>query len=421
MKTRYDRSPAPSGCALFLVLTFFLIVGITGPAFSGTVFQNPDFQYVVDIPVGWEVLDARESNFVSFTDPGRVAVFQVISFPGEQFVTARDLDSFIRDRFGASGESAGFRYLGDHAVFADYTFATGPGEDGITVRGYMTFINGDDFDFAVMAYAVVEHYEEYHDSLLSVLDSFSPDARNRMQPGPVSTFYAAPVKERLGVVADGQTLALPSGAEMMLPARVASEGLQEAAQVVIEREARVLAQYAPQEGEPSRIGDGPVPYWARAWRRYFRMIYRDSYDRLGEVAENVFHDLSRSGVDRDEMPAHILAWLQEAEYKRTGSLSDLMSPAWCLVDFAGDCDSLGLVYAILLQHLGFDAILMVSMEYAHAVVGVDIPGEGARFPFEGREWLVAELTAPVAIGMIAEEMSDIGGWVGIKLDPTISW
>ncbi|TVR65718.1 MAG: hypothetical protein EA427_17555 [Spirochaetaceae bacterium] len=413
-----------------LVLAIFL--GFTGAAFAGTVFQNPDYQYVVDIPVGWEVLDAQRADFVSFTDPARKAVFQIIAFPGEQFVTARDLDAFIRERFGAAGNQSDFRYLGDHAVFADYTFSTGEdaGEGSpITVRGYMVFINGDEFDFALMTYAVLDHYEWYHDILLSALDSFSPDARHRMQPGPVSTFYAAPVKEQLresgvdgrSAAAGASVLPLPSGEEHLLAPRIASEGLREAAQVLIEREARVLADYAPPEGASARFGDGPVPEWARAWRRYFRMVYRDNYDRLESVAEALFDDLASQGVPREEMPARILAWLQEAQYQRTSSLSDLMSPAWCLVEFAGDCDSLGLTYAILLHHLGFEAILMVSIEYAHALVGVDVPGEGARFPFEGRQWLVAELTVQVPIGQIAEDMSDIGGWVGIKLDPTIPW
>ena len=64
---------------------------------------------------------------------------------------------------------------------------------------------------------------------------------------------------------------------------------------------------------------------------------------------------------------------------------------------------------------------MVSREFGHALVGVDVPGEGARFPFQNREWLVAELTAEVPIGMIAQEMSEIAGWIGIKLDPTVVW
>lgn len=406
------------------------------PLAAGTVFKNPDFHYVVDIPVGWEVLEAEQSGFVSFSDPRRLAVLQIITFPGEQFVTALEIDRFIQERFGASGEKASFRFGRDHAVFADYRFVTASRQDqeGIPVRGYMTFIKGDELSFAVMAYTVEDHYEAFQAKLLSALDSFSLSLGTRLEPGPVSAFLTAELGQEeagfspdLGEARDsgdpGEStdLVLPSGAVWPLPGDVRSSGLRQAAQVVIEREAMVLSAYAPPEGSALRPGPGPAPPWARAWQRYFRMIYRDTFQRLQVVAEELFRDLSLQGIARQEMPRHILSWLQGAEYRRTGSLSDLKNPAGVLVSFAGDCDSLGLTFAIILQHLGFEAILMVSREHAHALVGIDMPGEGARFPFEGRDWLVAELTAQVPLGKIAREQADIGGWIGVKLDPTIPW
>jgi hypothetical protein len=33
-----------------------------------------------------------------------------------------------------------------------------------------------------------------------------------------------------------------------------------------------------------------------------------------------------------------------------------------------------------------------------------------------KQWLVAETTAKVSIGLIGEKMSDIEGWIGIPLD-----
>ncbi len=388
------------------------------PAWGQTVFHNPEYQWVVDIPVGWEVLDASHTSIISFSDPERVAVFQVISFPGDQFVTVQEIDQYIRERFGAAGNAAPFRFHQDHAIFADYRFAS-PRQEGdpIPLRGYMAFINGDEFAHAVLTFAVEDYYEELHDHLLSALDSFSMDRDQRLLPGLVSVFSmdGAPGEPA------GHTLTLPSGEEIPLPGVIASDYHREASQVLIEREARVLQPHAPQVNEPLRFAEGhseTAPPWAQAWRRYYRMLYRDNYERLAPVSEALFHDLARSGVPREEMPQAILSWLQGAEYRRTNTLSDLMNPSWCLVDFAGDCDSLGLTYAIILDHLGFDAVLMVSLEYAHAMVGIDIPGAGARFPFDERQWLVAELTAPVALGQIEASMSDVGGWVGIKLDPT---
>ncbi|MFP4153018.1 MAG: hypothetical protein ACLFSV_09240 [Alkalispirochaeta sp.] len=409
-----------------VVLALVVLVGtlLPGSLAAQTVFRNPDYEYIVDIPVGWEILDGERTDFISFTDPDHVAVFQIIAFPGNQFATADELEQYVRESYGATGDKAPYRYFNQPAIFGDYRFTAGQYD----VRGYMAFLNRDEYDFAVMTFVPEDYYEQYHDAILSALDSFSPDTVTRNYPGPVSQFFGGDTDSEGANAAKGGsargtvgTTTLPEGSSYELPGSVASEAVIDASQTLIEREARVLSAYTPEEGESPRVGDGPAPPWAVAWRRYFRMVYRDSFSRLEPVAEALFMDLARAGVPRDEMPARILGWLQSAEYKRTRSLSDLMSPSACLLEFAGDCDSLGITYVILLHHLGFDAILMASIEYAHAMVGVDVAGEGARFPFSGKEWLVAELTEEVAIGQIAQEMSDIGGWIGVKLDPTVEW
>ena len=131
----------------------------------------------------------------------------------------------------------------------------------------------------------------------------------------------------------------------------AGDGEAEANQTVIEREARILASV--REGIPE------------AWRRFYRIIYRDTYMRLLPLAES----LAREGAT----PASLLAWFQDFSYTRTGSLADFQSPLACVLSSTGDCDSLGLAYVILLHQLGYNAILMVSSEYSHAMAAVDIP------------------------------------------------
>jgi hypothetical protein len=46
----------------------------------------------------------------------------------------------------------------------------------------------------------------------------------------------------------------------------------------------------------------------------------------------------------------------------------------------------------------------------------DLPGKGARFTWEGTQWLVAETTAPVSIGLIGENVSEISAWLGITFE-----
>jgi hypothetical protein len=49
------------------------------------------------------------------------------------------------------------------------------------------------------------------------------------------------------------------------------------------------------------------------------------------------------------------------------------------------------------------------------MAALDLAGGGARFPFADKNWLVAELTAQVNLGMIAQNMADPNQWIGIDL------
>ena len=184
------------------VRRFALLAALFGSALSlapadlhaQTVFRNPDYEYIVDIPVGWEILGGERTDFISFTDPDHVAVFQIIAFPGSQFVTADELERYIRESYEAEGDKAPFRYLDRPAIFADYGFTAG----SYDVRGYMTFLNRDDYDFAVMTFVPEDYYDQYHDAILSVLDSFSPNSVTRNRPGPISQFFPGARGDRSG-------------------------------------------------------------------------------------------------------------------------------------------------------------------------------------------------------------------------------
>lgn len=365
-------------------------------------FRNPGYDYYLDVPIGWQVLHAESAEEVAFTDPERTAVFHVFAFRN-RFESVEQLRRFVQERFSAYGEHTHFRYNGHETVLADFSFSTGRYD----LRGYFILIHAGARSFVVAAYAPVEHYERYHDILLSAVDSFAPDSTARRLPGPISQFYypfPSPNPEPLPLAtenpADGEALVIEL-----------DQGAIEATEVLIEREARVLTDY--NEHTYRRPDPQNLPLWASAWQRYYRAIYRDNFARLAPLATELERRFSRAGVPRDRVPHALLAWLQHFEYYQTESLSRLLSPPAALAAGKGDCDSLGLTYVILLHHLGFDAILLVSSEYAHAVAGVNVPGPGWRYPFEGRSYLAAEMTAPVDLGLIDSSQADPGGWIPV--------
>ncbi len=170
---------------------------------------------------------------------------------------------------------------------------------------------------------------------------------------------------------------------------------------MIEREARILVQYKEDRDE--------------AWRRFYRMIYRDSFGRLQPIFTALEAGVQSRAVTRQELPKRLLEWVQSYSYSRTQSMADILAPLASAVHRTGDCDSRGLLYAAALEYFGIDAVLLVSSEYKHSLVGVDTTGGGARFPFDGKKYLIAETTDQVDIGLLPQSMADPAGWVGVQI------
>jgi hypothetical protein len=171
---------------------------------------------------------------------------------------------------------------------------------------------------------------------------------------------------------------------------------------VAEREFRVLTMYLKSE-----------TLWQDAWARYYRMVYKESAAELDNLTQAFSGSLLLN--DPTECARRVLAWVQGFHYERDFAGIDFVIPLTAAFEQRGDCDSRAMVMAIILERLGIDCILMVSREYSHAMVGVDVPGGGQRFTFNGKAYLVAETTAKIGIGMIDSTQADFSKWLGVDV------
>jgi hypothetical protein len=364
--------------------------------FSDGIFLN--------LPVSWKVLQLSEER-VTCANDAEEAFFLLTRYPGERYSDITAMDRDLRRKLGdgeqpdsRSGtrpagqpEERGetYRFHGRDAAYGRLTFM----QDGREYQGYLLTLDGAAEDLAAVAFAETGYLEAYREMLLSLLDSLSLGEAGLINPGPVSLFESplpAPDKELYSLSFDGQSLAVAY-----------SPAAAEASQQLIEREAEVLNVY------------GGTRYANQAWTRYYRLIYRDLYGRLSPVYAALRQHLSGEELGDRELAALLLRWVQGFDYTRTGTLSDCLSPISAALGSEGDCDSRGLLYVTMLHRFGIDAILMVSSRYSHSVAAVDVPGEGARFPHKGKEYLIAETTENVKLGLIDRRMSAIEGWLGI--------
>jgi len=228
---------------------------------------------------------------------------------------------------------------------------------------------------------------------ISALDSICPSQVERRYPGPVIEYGYPRGRQKKVTIEVGNV-------NVMI-----RENDAEAAQVLIEREYQILQSYVN------------TPLLQNAWIRYYRFIYRDSYDRVANAADMIVRSWggpTTSGVaERRAFAQRALKLVQNYKYERSTSGSDFINLVTAITEARGDCDTRAMIFAIVLSKADMRAAMMVSHQYGHAMGLVDIMGEGARFESNGTQWLVAETTADVDIGLIAQDASDPKYWLGV--------
>jgi hypothetical protein len=249
-----------------------------------------------------------------------------------------------------------------------------------------------------LAYAPAgtENVDRLH---VSALNSIAPTPAETRRPGPIMEF-AVP----RGRLVEKQ---LAGG----LGAALFRENDAEGAQMLVDQEFLVFAMYADSD------------YWEEAWVRFYRAIWRDSWDRISDAAFRIERALSRGTAREEDLGARdrafaqrLLTFVQGFVYERDLDGSDFVNLVDAATDGRGDCDSRAMLWAAVLAQANIPSAIMVSRQHAHAMGLADLPGSGARFEAAGTRWLVAETTASVDIGLIAQEQSFAEHWLGVTFE-----
>jgi hypothetical protein len=373
------------------VLAVLLAVALASPAAAKELASATGAFF--DLPSGFAPGDGDGKTRFSYLAPDDGMELDIMIFEPGRYGSAEAMSTDLLGQMGSKGDATSFSYQGRGAVIAELGFSLG----GAPRKGYAVFIRGmaaTEMSYALVASAETSRFDTHSEFIISCLDGFSIDRASRRFPGPVSQFLFPWPAARL----ETKTAALPSGS-VMLP--WSSEEEQHSLSVA-EREYRVLTTYLQ-----SRT------LWVDAWARYYRMVYKESAARLDSLT-NAFAESLPAG-DPTESARRVLAWVQGFRYERDFNGIDFVPPLAAAFEKRGDCDSRAMVMGIILERLGIHSVLMISRDYSHAMLAVDVPGGGQRFTFNGKAYLVAETTARVGIGKIDPAQADWSRWLGVDL------
>ena len=379
-------------CSLFFV---FLC-----PFLFAAPLNSSSWGFSIDLPEGYEYTggDGRDA-FTFQNSEGAIVelgVYYGTASGPAPFTSPEAMARDFQTRLNNRGDIESFEYREKKAVLMDLSFVvSGAGSMsgwalGIELKNSPQQTTTNPL-LMIMAYGPTERsgLDILH---LSALDSLIPDEGDRFVPGPI-TELAFPRQRRIEAPVFGldiNALIFPEDAE--------------AAQALVDREYQVLTRSAN------------APGWQEAWKRFYRAIYRDSFDRIVNIAFLVERKLNVPERENRDFADQVLQWVQSFEYVRNPAGSDFINLVTAVTEGKGDCDNRALLWAIVLKQAGIPAAIMVSQHYSHAMGLAELPGPGARFEVEGQRLLVAETTARVSIGLIGETVSDIEYWLGISFE-----
>jgi hypothetical protein len=383
---------------------FFLLLALSLPRLHPEPRYSPRWGFYIDLPPDYRLRGEQEGGF-SFTGAGD-SVFEIRAASGGDPESA--LARVLR-RLGSGGAPESFDYHGRRAALARLEFSLdsrgNPAAAGRACMGWGLCVDRGEDLLLALAYGPRENPRELLH--LSCLDSLAPGGAEQYYWGPVTAF-AWPRGEL------AETPLYNSGVSAMIGA-----GDAEAAQALTDREFQVLRLY---EGSP---------LWREAWARFYRMIRRDSWERLRDalfqlerrwnadallMAGEAGDGWVPGGLPDRELASRALSYVQGFRYERDLMGSDFVNLVSALTEGRGDCDSRAMLWALFLAQANIDAGIMVSRDYGHAMGLADLEGPGARFRLGDKDFLVAETTARVGLGLIGESVSETGKWLGIPFD-----
>ncbi|MDR1108843.1 MAG: hypothetical protein LBL19_07400 [Spirochaetaceae bacterium] len=389
------------------VFIVFLIFGGVAPAFlAGEPLYSPTWGFRMDLPEGYTYQSGNGKDRFSFRSD-RNAVLDAAVYAGSAYPSIEALAADTQKRLGNRGETVFFEYQNKPAAILTLAFtAPNDGGRGAVYEGWGLCVElaggGENAPPGASPLLLALAYGPAGDGELanlhlSALDSIAPREADRYAPGPITEFTYPRGRPLTGT---------PAGLDLAVPFR---EFDAQGAQALVDREFAVLRLY----------GDSPL--WKEAWTRFYRAIYRDSFERLAPAAFMLERHWQAAtagtgetadGADR-LLAEKALEWVQSFSYERDLLGSDFVNLVSAVLEGRGDCDSRAMLWAIIMEQANIPAAIMVSAGYSHAMGLVDLDGTGARFPLAGNHWLVAETTAPVPLGRIRADASEISQWLGI--------
>lgn len=391
---------------LFFAALFFLYF----PAFS-EIITSEKFNYSIDFPEGYQIEDMEEDEAsVIFKNKYLAAHALIRIWESGKFKSSDEALKNTLDRLKAKSEYSQATWRRQKCTIASFESPLLLPEEAAQGWGACIPLQQKKGYLTILSYSPKKTYEALAQVLISLLDSVLIDAGSFREPGLItSAFYPRNKAKKI-------SLAIGSH---KIPSQIDSIDA-EASQFVIDREFAIFSFYASNK----------LPETFDAWLRFYRLLARDSMERVKKVSFDIYTALKDECEKKDkENPEAALAqillnWSQDFKYERkssTADKADIESIPAILEGGSSDCDGRSLLLMCILKNCSVDSCMFISAQYSHALLGVYFPDkQGQTIKVDdglaGKEYLVGETTAKgLTLGLMPASMADRKHWMAVEL------
>jgi hypothetical protein len=390
-----------TGKRLFLTAAVCLV--LSAIPLAAEIVADNDFGWTLDLPEGFRIDDHTKDGMSYLFSHDRMPVSLAVKmYTGDTCKSADEAFSGAVSKLpDGTSEKTLFTWRNTNCVLGSFSMTLG--QKKYTGWGEAVTLPAKDVQIVLLCYADAEVEKDCEQFIFSILNSLTIDRGSNFEPGIIVSYAFPPgEKQHLTLTINGRNIETQLDKDDV-----------NAADFVVGCEYAVLSLYANNEN------------WQKAWQRYYRLIFRDSFGRLKRLSFDINSALS--GDAKKLNPEHpdegmaqlLLTWTQGFTYEREKDSADFTSLPAVLTGKGSDCDSRSLLLCTLLENMGTKTALFVSHEYSHAVFGAAVQAasgtENARMTAGNTDFLLGETTAHVNMGLMEQNMNDTTKWIPVEL------
>ncbi len=164
------------------------------------------------------------------------------------------------------------------------------------------------------------------------------------------------------------------------------------------------------------------------WGTVYKNLVIESKSNLNFLVDSLTVLGKRRNLSRPELAEMIVSFVQDIPYSYIlggdcesfetkgkpclGNMAfGILSPYEFVHSLYGDCDTRAVLIYTLLEEMQFDPMIVVSDEYAHAMLALNIPAEGDHLTYQGNNYYFWETTADGwPLGMLPPTTNNVNYW-----------